>query len=104
MKKITSYIIYGFKKRDLVSNDWERIKDILPWGYIHNINNDIVIGPSVSSVSLGEVNDKVDVRFDSLAYSRRLFQEFIMKETGVYIPDGLFKVIHMNIEENVNEG
>jgi len=97
-------MIYGFKKSELTSSDWERIKGIIPWRYVHSINTDIVIGPSVSSVSLGEMNDRVDVRFDSLAYSRRLFQEFIMKETGVYIPDGLFKVIHMNIEENVNEG
>jgi len=103
MKKITSYMIYGFKRNELTSSDWERIKDIIPWGYVHSVNTDTVIGPSVSSVSLGEMNDRVDVRFDSLAYSRRLFQEFIMKETGVYIPDGLFKVIHMNIEENVNE-
>ena len=104
MKKITSYLIYGFKKKDLVSNDWERIKDVLPWGYIHNINNEVVIGPSVSEVSLGEVKERIDVRFDSLTYIRRIFQNFIMKETGVYIPDSLFNVIHMNVEENVNEG
>lgn len=103
MKKITSYLIYGFKKKDLTKSDWERIKDVLPWGYVHNINNDIVIGPSVSEVSLGEVKERIDVRFDSLAYIRRIFQNFIMKETGVYIPDSLFNVIHMNVEENVNE-
>ena len=104
MKKITSYLIYGFKEKDLTKSDWERIKDIIPWTHIHIVNNEVVLGPSVSEVSLGEVKERIDVRFDSLVYLRRIFQNFIMKETGVYIPDSLFNVIHMNVEESVNEG
>ena len=99
MKKTTSYIIYGFKKSELTLNDWDRIKDIIPWSNINTINGETIIGPSLSKVENSGFNDNVDVKFDTLSYLKRIFQEFIVKEAGIYIPDSLFRVIHMTIEE-----
>lgn len=101
MKKITSYIIYGFKETDLPKSDWERIKNLIPWGYFHCVNGENIVGPSISKVEGFDYEDKVDAKFDTLAYLRRMFQESIMKSSGVYLPDGIFRVIHMTIEESV---
>lgn len=101
-KKITSYIIFGFKESDLTKNDWVRIRSMVPWANFHFVNGEVVVGPSVSKIEGFSMADNVDVKFDTLVYLRRMFQESIMKATGVYLPDSIFKVIHMTIEEFVN--
>lgn len=102
MKKTTSYIIYGFKKSDFSLNDYTQFSDYIPWDYFHYVNNEIIIGPAVSKVEGFDYEDKVDVKFDTLAYLRRMFQESIVKASGVYIPDSVFKIIHMTIEESID--
>lgn len=100
-KRVTSYVIYGFSKNDLTHNDWDRVKDNIPWTDMHLLNNEVYIGPAISRVEGLGCNDNVDVKFDTLLYLRRMFQEGIMKSCGIYIPDSIFRVIHITIEEFV---
>ena len=99
-KRITSYIIYGFNKKEISVDDWEKVKDMIPWSYFHFVNGETYVGPAISKVEgVDSVNEQVDVKFDTLAYVRRMFQESIVKDTGVYLMDSIFKVVHMTIEE-----
>jgi len=100
-KRVTSYIIFGFSKSDLTHNDWDRVKDSIPWADMHNLNNEVYIGPAISKIEGIGINEKIDVRFDTLAYIRRIFQEGVLKSSGVWIPDSLFHIIHITIEEFV---
>ena len=95
---VVSYILYGFEKEDL-ANDWEKIKDVIPWSDIHVINGKTFVGPAISEIEGESFKDNVDVGFSTLAYLRRILQEAVVKSTGVYIPDSIFKVIHMTVKE-----